>query len=247
MIDQDRMDAENAIHADLTTITTLWPELLEPCGSGMGQRVKSSRTPPAPVSVHALDVRRDTLTCLAFWAKVVHDERELTSHHDLADLYDVVGLLDRHVGWLLDREDGFEDDAAHWARKVRETARPERQERVRVGPCPVTLAKDGEQVVCGTVVWAYPERPDIRCTGCGYEDTLDWWRAKVAGAREQYVTARDLVDALYLDARVDVTTTTVRVWAHRGYVERHGKDDRGRTLYDWAQVVADVTHKRWAA
>lgn len=41
----------------------------------------------------------------------------------------------------------------------------------------------------------------------------------------------------------------IRVWAARGYIKRHGKDHRGRTLYDWHEVKRhfDTRHTERAA
>lgn len=245
----DPTEIENRLRHDLWTIMSLWDELLIP-SSGAGQRVKASKEPPMPISAHILDVRRTAVADLAFWAKVIHDKRELTDSLDLGDVFATGRLIERHAAWLVDNEDadpGACHDVARIARDVRKIARPERREWVSLGECPVTLARNGEQVVCGTEVRAYPDTDFVRCPGCGTEDTRDWWRSKVIGTRPRLVTAVQLVDVLILDVRVSVDVATVRQWVKRGKVTKAGKDERGRTLYDWAQVIADMGSERWAA
>lgn len=249
MSDHRDPEAENRVRSDLWGITSLWDEMLVPSIVGGRPRVNASKEPPLPISAHILDVRRDVTTTLAFWAKVIHDERELNGYVDLGDVFATARLIETHVAWALDHGDlpGFADDVARLASDVRGIARPERKSRVRVGRCPVTVARDGEQAVCDETVWAYPERDFIRCPGCGTEDTAHWWRSKMLGSRERLVCAQDLTDFLFLDHSIIIEPATVRVWVHRGKVTRHGKDERGRWLYDWAQVEADMAGARWVA
>ena len=133
----DLLEAENTVRGNLWTITSLWDEMLRPAVVGGGIRVTASKEPPLPIAAHVLDTRRDVISTLAFWAKVVHDERELTSHHDLGDVFDSARLVETHTAWLLEHDDlpGFADDIARLARDVQGIARPERKDRVRVGTC----------------------------------------------------------------------------------------------------------------
>lgn len=48
-----------------------------------------------------------------------------------------------------------------------------------------------------------------------------------------------LVDTNAAAAAVGVKPGVIRVWAHRGHLKAHGKDDRGRTTYD-LQAVHDA-------
>ena len=203
-----------------------------------------------PIGAHVLDVRRETAADLAFWAQLIHEHRGLTSTHNLGDVFDTGRLIERHAAWLVDNEaddPGACEDIERHARDIERIARPVRREWVSLGKCPLTLARDGEQVVCDTEVRAYPDADFVRCPGCGTEDTRDWWRSKVIGTRPRLVTAVQLVDILIVDVRVSIDVATVRQWVKRGKVDRAGKDERGRTLYDWAQVIADMGGERWAA
>jgi DNA-binding transcriptional MerR regulator len=52
-----------------------------------------------------------------------------------------------------------------------------------------------------------------------------------------------IVDTVAAAAAVDVPPSTIRTWASRGLLNRHGTDRRGRTLYDLQDVV-DVCRSR---
>lgn len=59
--------------------------------------------------------------------------------------------------------------------------------------------------------------------------------------REGLLDARSI--ALYLTAHgTRLATGTIRQWASTGQVERRGKDPRGRTLYDLAEVARRARH-----
>lgn len=45
------------------------------------------------------------------------------------------------------------------------------------------------------------------------------------------------VDAYTLGALLGVQPVTIRSWANRGLIARTGRDQRGRTLYDPAEVA----------
>lgn len=54
-----------------------------------------------------------------------------------------------------------------------------------------------------------------------------------------------LHDAYFLAAALTAldrptTAAQVRQWASRGQITRHGKDARGRTLYDWREVKRHI-------
>lgn len=50
------------------------------------------------------------------------------------------------------------------------------------------------------------------------------------------MSATGLVDALALALLLDVKPATIRQWARRGKLQRHGKDPQGRTLYAIAEA-----------
>jgi phage terminase Nu1 subunit (DNA packaging protein) len=47
-----------------------------------------------------------------------------------------------------------------------------------------------------------------------------------------------VIDAYTLGALLEVQPATIRQWAARGLIRRAGRDQRGRTLYDPAEVAA---------
>lgn len=44
------------------------------------------------------------------------------------------------------------------------------------------------------------------------------------------------VDAIALGLLLGIEPATIRQWARRGKLQRHGKDKQGRTLYDIAEA-----------
>ena len=52
-----------------------------------------------------------------------------------------------------------------------------------------------------------------------------------------------LVDGPAIAAELDITPGVIRVWAHRGYITRRGRDNRGRTLYDLDEVQAEAAQR----
>lgn len=55
-----------------------------------------------------------------------------------------------------------------------------------------------------------------------------------------------LADTAAAAASVGRPAATIRTWARRGLLERHGKDQRGRTLYDLDEVRMTDNHQRAA-
>ncbi len=45
-----------------------------------------------------------------------------------------------------------------------------------------------------------------------------------------------LADSQAIAIMPNVQPATIRSWAHRGRLQRHGKDQQGRTLYDIAEA-----------
>jgi predicted site-specific integrase-resolvase len=45
-------------------------------------------------------------------------------------------------------------------------------------------------------------------------------------------------DAQTLALELGIPAGTIRRWAHAGWITRRGRDRRGRTLYDYDEVVA---------
>ena len=99
---------------------------------------------------------------------------------------------------------------------------------VRV-PCPT----------CGRRVTIDPAVPITRCR-CREWGDVAWWTQHVAPAAPTegtLLTARDVVGWMLVRHGVTVSEQQIRQWATRGKVDRRGKDDKGRTLYDPRQIL----------
>jgi hypothetical protein len=238
-LEQSIRDACFAIAAD-------WAESLHgrrvTPGAGF---VRGTKEPPPPVALSTLDDRAECCSRLSGWAHVVMDEQDL---HPTLDGNDAVGLarfVDTHASWFAEHPAGMDvaRELADSARKIERLARPERRDYVVIGECPRTVASaEGEQVVCGAMVRAYPEKNIIKCPGCGHEDTLAWWESVIVPNLEDkpLLTVAELVMLLHQKTGRQIPEGTIRQWATTGHIKRHGKDAKGRTLYDRAAVLAYV-------
>lgn len=56
-----------------------------------------------------------------------------------------------------------------------------------------------------------------------------------------------VVDILAASKATTVPAATLRTWAARGLIARHGTDAAGRTLYDVDEVLAHVATTGWKA
>lgn len=208
--------------------------------------VKGTREAPMPVPVGTLDDRAECTSRLASWALLVLEERDLQSSLDGFDAVALARFVSTHAQWLAAHEAGPEAarELADSARKITRLARPERRDYVVIGDCPRTVASpEGEPVACGTKVRAYPEKNIIRCPGCEHGDTLAWWEAQIVPNLESHplLTVGELVMYLHQKTGRQVPESTIRQWAKRGHIRRHGRDKAGRTLYDQAAVLGFVT------
>lgn len=219
-------------------------------GGGAG-----TREPPAPGSLEAMQARAACHADLLHYTRVIQfevvsiDGELIQTKVDGDDINRLAAFIDTWAGQLVEQtSEGHQcvADLDHHAHQLKALALPDRKDWVSVGHCPLTVAKDGESVECGTRLRAYPGRNFITCRGCGHEDTLGWWRSRILGHRPTLVTATDLVDILFIDARIAIEVETVRQWAHRGKVTRcYGPRRKGEPwLYDWARVIAELSTPR---
>lgn len=201
-----------------------------------------------PVSVATLDVRAEANSRLAAWSLLVLEERELQTHLDGFNAVALARFVSTHAQWLASHEAGSEAarELVDSARKVTRLAKPERRDYVVIGECPRTVASpDGDAVACGFKVRAYPEKNIIKCPGCDHEDTLAWWESQIVPNLVDLplLTAAELLVFLHQETGRQVPEGTIRQWASSGAIRRHGKDRRGRTLYDKAAVLGWVKER----
>lgn len=226
---------EDALCSALHIIAQCWDETLLPKGGGSLGSIggDSEVDAPMPVSQTVLDVRAQALACLNSWCRVVIEDRDLHAPLDGFDAPMLCRFLRRHARWFSGHE-AAEDALAELrdnAHDVRRVARPSRRDWTWIGDCPVTVAREGEQEVCGEPIRVYPEKPII-CRGCDTEDTLDGWVLRIVGHHGP-VTAEQLVPILHKRMGIVVQRATIRQWVRRGIIAPSGEtDDQGRALFD---------------
>lgn len=72
-----------------------------------------------------------------------------------------------------------------------------------------------------------------RCPGCRREYTDPEYRLAVSAAHDE---ANPLRTANQIAATLGLSPSTLRTWANRGHIDRRGRDQRGRVLYDVEEV-----------
>lgn len=207
--------------------------------------------------VNGLDRRvsliHDVTLTLNGWARIVVEDRGTT--HGIPLGSDGPGLcifLERHGDWMSTHPASRDalDEVTTAAARVQLSAFPPQREWVTIGECPCTVADEGgNSVVCGGQVRAYPDDPTkarIRqpsCERCGHEDTFDWWVSQIVPEAADLATATSVIAAIAFRHNHLLSHEQIRQWAARGFIQRHGKDVKGRTLYRVAAVVAYATRQ----
>jgi hypothetical protein len=255
-------DLAGQIRRDLYAIMDLFDEALEPVRRAPGSQVKASKEPPAPIRAHVVDVRSAARTDLVNWAGFILDEirdidgNPMTNRLVTATPKALVPFIATWVDHII-RE--FPADGDLIATKAREHVKAlldisglaiqngvivvrAPRDWMPIGECPVTVADaDGNSVVCGANVRAYAERAFIRCPGCGTEDTLAWWMSQIVPEGSDLAPADAVIACVAMRTMQALNHQSLRHWAHRGHIQRHGKDTKGRTLYSTRAVLAWVT------
>ncbi|MGZ4516425.1 MAG: hypothetical protein ACXVXN_00660 [Mycobacteriaceae bacterium] len=213
---------------------------------------------PAPVNVDVLDARRDAHADLLHYTRVVQfevhgiDGQTIRTRVDGDSIYELCTFLTTWAERLADEVPAEAEacayDLAKHATKLQRFALPDRRSRQRLGECPVTVADaDGNSVVCGTAVYAYPDEDGIhrfvRCPGCGTEDTIDWWMSQIVPEGADLAHATAVIACVAMRLGMALTHGQIRQWAYLGFILRHGHDDKGRTLYSTAAVLAYAQHQ----
>lgn len=245
-------------HNEALRILLLLPELdqelqiaLKPYRSPQAPKGEGGRSSDAPAAISSdvVAVRQILHMRLANMVATVALERKFTHPRNDIDSF-VVFLADsaqwlsehRHFapGWYL-----TVSELAHQARRVAFEARPAGN---YLGPCPMTRAEDGEQVVCGAPVrfdqFRYVDDPtyQVTCPRCKTEGTLGWWTQKIVGridaAPDDRLPATPLAMWLSWGLRRQISASTVRNWKAQGALLEVGRDAKNRPLYDRAAAEA---------
>ena len=229
------------IRKALGSILMCWEDSLEPARRGETAHVDTSREAPMPISAHVLDVRAMCRARLGGWVRVICEEQDLKTVFYSSDVPALVDFIDTHADWLADFEAGA--DAAYEidqsAQELRAIVTPHVKEWMKIGTCPLKVEVEGEQVVCGGVVRAYPDH-DPRCQKCGTDGVVAWWERVMfpeLGIMHRFVTAPELIVFLHHQIGRRVAAVTIRQWLNKGIIESTGKDPSGRNLYDKREVI----------
>jgi hypothetical protein len=247
-------DLAGQIRRDLWAVSDLYDEVLEPVRRAAGSHVTTTKTPPLPISAAILDTRAEASRDLHYWARFILDEvRDVNGElmtNRIADTRPetlvrfIVIWVDRIVSEFPDDADNLAREVGEHVRELRQFARPERRDWMPIGECPVTVADaDGNSVVCGAKVRAYPDRAFIACPSCGTEDTLAWWMSQIVPEGSDLAHADAVIACVTMRTFRPLSHEQIRKWAHRGFIQRHGKDTKGRTLYSSAAVLAYAQHQ----
>ncbi len=208
---------------------------------------------PAAISSDVTAVRQILHMRLANLCATVALERKF--HHPRNDVESMVVFLASSAEWM-SRSKRFADG---WYLAVSELAGHAKQAAYRaraagnyLGPCPMTVAKNGEQTICGAPVRydqvRYAEDPTYQpeCPACKTSDTISGWVRKIVGSAD--VAERMTADRLasWLSWRLapesyvkyhrvrTIPSATVRGWKAQGALTEVGRDSRNRPLYDRA-------------
>lgn len=207
-------------------------------GGASFSAVHSTMESRMPVSADVLDARDLCCSRLAGWALLVLEERDL--RYAALHASDAVGLarfLVVHADWLAGHEaakDALEEIASS-SRDLKDLDEPRQRDWLPIGECPVIVGDDP----CGATVRAYTNRHFIACSRCGTEDTLAWWMSQIVPEGGTDLAAADTAIACVVSETFrPLSHEQLRQWATRGYIRRHGKDHRGRTLYSSRALLA---------
>ncbi|WP_030487280.1 hypothetical protein [Micromonospora chokoriensis] len=143
--------------------------------------------------------------------------------------------------------------------RTRRLAYPAGSDRLYIGDCPLIVRDlDGVESVCGTRVYQHGEQLLIQCAGCGTDETVEWWQRQIVGEVTATVDAYAAAADLALRHHRPVDPALLRKWAslearkaerneaYQPRINRCGKDERGRTLYDLKEL-RDYAERVWAA
>jgi hypothetical protein len=183
-------DLEPVLHADLATIATWWPVLLDLPRTPGGHASSVESPPPVPIGV--LSLRRRTYEQLGGWTIWVYKQRKLHSVIHLGDVVAVCRFLDVHADWLADRVDAVEKIGAI-AADITELVEETQPRRILIGHCPDCAGK--------LIAILSATRSEVRCNVNGSHTwDLTEWRAlnnRINGRTIRYeAAARRLVEIL---------------------------------------------------
>jgi hypothetical protein len=169
------------------------------------------------------------LLLLATWED---DIRQTLGHRagPKATMWRCVDYLGTHLTMVAQRHEAFDEFAADLARcRARlEDVLSEGERDEKGAPC----------MDCGTLLVrrCHPRhglQDEWQCPRCRTSYTAaEYWNA----VKRDYQDNAAALHAEAIERRTGVSIGTIRVWVHRGKVRTRGRDERGRVLYDVADV-----------
>jgi hypothetical protein len=227
---------------------------------------------PPPVDLAVIEARQKAHHDLLHYTRIIQFEvtdingGTIQTRVDGGDIASLAVFIDTWAVHLVEQTSEGEMAAADFAKHaktLRRMARPDRRDWMPIGECPVTVADaEGNPVPCGEQVRAYDRTVDegytvgefgterklkriqfIRCPGCGTEDTLAWWMSQIVPEGSDLAHADAVIACVVSRTFQPLTHEQLRQWAARGFVMRHGKDTKGRTLYSSKAVLAYAQHQ----
>ncbi|MCI2424112.1 hypothetical protein MOQ72_42625 [Saccharopolyspora sp. K220] len=242
-----RLDADLAAVADL--VAELDTTIIRQARTG--QRVGARPTEePLPFNTSASEIRDDLRNVLSTWVRdlweIYGPRRQVPTGEvaadgtpvvaaeldslDLADeLPDMAAWLRRHPSWIAPHQAAGELvdeilDAIGRARRAIDLP----PELVYCGPCPV----------CGTDLYARPDRGTVVCRGCEERHEVTERREVLLDlARDQLATAAEIARALPGLLGRELSANTVRTWAPTGRLAKRAPDAQGRPRYRVGDVI----------
>lgn len=197
-----------------------------------GEGGRSGETPDV-LNQEAFEARQDIHEWLSSLLTFVLIAERLTTPGPGWDVPMMCRLLQTHADALSRRP----ETAARWAVKVdalyrdgRRIAARSRISGIYLGECPMTVAKDGEQALCGGPI-RYQREPGlspsdrattIQCPWCKFEETAWWWCQRINPTSRRVLMGNaaqmaSLISQKYLMQLAaqgrDINEGTIRSWA----------------------------------
>jgi len=182
-----------------------------------------------------LDTKSTLREDLALFVSYVIVERGLRRFSTPVDVSAMVRFLTRHATWL----SANPITARSWPVKIpsawsdaRAHAYPTRPDGIVLGECP-----------CGARIRFTPSdysgMNTATCRGCGTTHTVAEWEQELSTdpTDGDLYTVTQLVRCIAVRHGKTVPESTIRRWAMTGKLTQHGKDKRGRGLYDPAEAL----------
>lgn len=169
----------------------------------------------------------------AFVAHVIEERgvQPLTSQ----DVRTMARFLERHAMWIAANKyvaAAFAIKIPSAAADAKRHAYPSRPDGVSLGQC-----------TCGTTVRYTPSHYSgdntATCRGCGTTLTVAQWEQHLNAepADTDRYTTTELVRCIAVRLGTVIPESTIRRWASTGKLTQHGKDHRGRGLYDPTEAI----------